>query len=223
MADEIEESEDERAIELSSISAIYPEIVIDPSAPFSASIAICIEPIKPLAITFSPLVNGAPLDVLTPPISNPSEDTDFLNRDFHIQRVTSGGLVQDVYHLSHLPPLNLKVRLPDGYPTEQPPIFEVQTESSWLPEVKLDELRAAGHTIWEDMGRGQVVFSYIDFLREAAERSFDLEQEVEEHLEMPHSLQIPLLDFDYQAKRKKFERETFECGVCLGRWKSYDQ
>ena len=220
MADELEDSEDERAIELSSISAIYPEIVIDPSNPFSASIVICIEPLEPLAITFSPRVDEAPPDVLTPPIPNSIEETHFLGRDFHIQRITSGGLVQDVYLLSHLPPLNLKVRLPDGYPTEKPPIFEVQTESSWLPEVTLEELRAAGHTIWEDMGRWQVVFSYIDFLREAAERSFDLKNHVGELLEMPQNLQIALLDFDYQAKRRKFERETFECGVCLGRYKS---
>lgn len=219
MADELEEGEDERTIELSSVSAIYPEIVIDSSDPFSASIAICVELIKPLAITFPPGVDGAPSDVLTPPGLNLSEETHFLNTGFHVRHLTSDGLVdmvRDVYQLSHLPPLNLKIHLPDGYPTRRPPSFEIQTESSWMPEAKLEELRAAGHAIWEDLGRDQVVFSYIDFLREAAERGFDLEQDEGEELEMPNKLKIGLLDFDHRAIRMKFEQETFECGVCLG-------
>lgn len=216
MADELEESEDERAIELSSIAAIYPEIVIEPLEPFSASIEINVEPIKPLAVVFPPSADGAPpLAVLTPPTSDETEGAPLARRAFQVEHLNLDGPAHDVTHLSHLPPLKLKIWLPDGYPTHKPPIFDVFTEPLWLPNGKLEELRAAGHTIWEDTGRDQVVFSYIDYLREAAERGFDLLGH-KENLEISQSLKISLLDFDLQAKRAKFEQETFECGVCLG-------
>lgn len=217
MADELEEAEDERAIELSSISAIYPEIVIDPSDPFSASIAIRVEPIKPLPVVFPPLADGAPpSDVLTPPTSDETDGAHSDTRDFHLENLTLEDQAQDVYRISHLPSLNLTIRLPEGYPTRNAPIFDVQTSLSWLPKKNLERLRAAGHTIWEEMGRDQVVFSFIDFLREEADRGFGLLESGEERLKLPQDLKISLLDFDLQTKQAKFEQETFECGVCLG-------
>lgn len=222
MADELEEAEDERAIELSSISAIYPEISIDPSDPFSASIDIHIEPIKPLPIVFPPLADGAPpSDVLTPPTSDEHDGAHPAERDFHIEHLALDDQAQDVHHISHLPSLTLDIRLPEGYPTQKPPIFDVRTASSWLPELKLKVLKAAGHKIWEEMGRDQVVYSYIDYLREEAERGFGVLESGEECLKLPQNLRIALLDFDLQAKRAKFEQETFECGVCLGMWQTY--
>ncbi|MCJ1263612.1 translation termination inhibitor protein itt1 [Lobaria immixta] len=217
MADELEEAEDERAIELSSISAIYPEIAIDPSDPFSASIAIRIEPIKPLPIVFPPLADGAPpSDVLTPPVSDENNEAHSGTRDFHIrEHLVPEDQAQDVHHISHFPSLTLDIRLPEGYPRHKTPIFDVRTVSSWLPETILKGLRTAGHTIWEEMGRDQVVFSYIDYLREEADRGFGLLESGEDCLKLPQSLKLSLLDFDLQAKRAKFEQETFECGVCL--------
>lgn len=216
MADDFEEAEDERAIELSSIEAIYPEIVIDPSDPFSASIDIRIEPITPLPILFPALVDGgAPSDVLTPPTSDENGEA---RRDFHPENLTPDHQAQDVHLISHLPSLALDIRLPEGYPTQKPPIFNVRTASSWLPEMKLKQLRAAGRTIWEERGRDQVVFSYIDYLREQADSGFGLLEGGERYLNLPQSLKISLLDFDLQAKRAKFVEQTFECGVCLGVW-----
>lgn len=221
MADELDEAEDERAIELSSISAIYPEIVIDPSDPFSASIDIRIEPVKPLRIVFPSLADGAlPLDVLTPPTSDENDEAHSAERDFHIEHLTPDDQAQDVHHISHLPPLILHIRLPEGYPTQKAPLFDVRTASSWLPELNLKELKAAGYTIWEEMGRDQVVFSYIDYLREKADRGFGLLEGGEDSLKIPQNLKIALLDFDLQAKRAKFVQETFECGVCLGMWRT---
>lgn len=217
MADEFETQEDERASELSSISAIYPEITIDPSDPYSASIDIRVEPLKPLAISFPPLADpGAASGILTPPTSEGSGDAALAKRDLPAARNAPAGLPQDVHRLSHLPPLTLKIRLPDGYPTQRPPLFDLQMASSWLPEKNLAKLRDAGQSIWEEMGKDQVVFSYIDFLREAAEQAFDLPEAWEETVIVPQNLKIALLDFDRQSKRAEFERKTFECGVCLG-------
>lgn len=189
MADEMEDLDDERAIELSTIAAIYPELVVNSADPFSASIDIPVEPIKPLRIDFANLVEGAVLENI---------------------------IETDIHHLSHLPSLTLRICLPVGYPTRKPPVFDVHTQPAWLPDAKLGELSTVGHTIWEEMGRDQVVYSYIDYLRDAAEKGFSLVQNSREKLYLPQESKAAFLDFDLKAKRAKFERETFECGVCLG-------
>lgn len=217
MADELEIQEDERASELSSISAIYPEIIIDPADPYSASIDIRVKPIKPLAISFPPLADpGAASGILTPPTSEGSGDAALVKRVLPAAPNAVTSLPQDAHRLSHLPPLTLKIRLPDGYPTQQPPVFDLQMALPWLPEKNMVKLRDTGHSIWEEMGRDHVVFSYIDFLHEAAGQAFDLPEAWEETVIVPQNLKIALLDFDRQAKRAEFERKTFECGVCLG-------
>ena len=213
MADDIGDVEDERAIELSSIAAIFPELIIDLSNPFSASLDISVEPIEPLAVLFPTSATEG----------QPAAHPKFAAKDQPLSTVVvvdaqlarAETPTQDVNYLSHLPPLTLQISLPDGYPAEKPPVFEINTQFSWLPESKLQELRDAGYNIWEEMGRDQVVFSYIDFLREAAEKGFDLVEREGGFLEVPQDLKVSLLDFDLKTKRAKFEQETFECGVCL--------
>lgn len=219
MADDNEDGEDERAVELASLAAIYPELVVDEkgSDPFSATISIEVEPVEPLSIRF-PSADGAPPVGLVPTPHSVEEEIDQLEvGDIKNDILTK----ENVSRLSHLPALNLRLSLPDGYPAEKPPVFYLESQYSWLPDQKLQELREAGHTIWEDLGRDQVVFSYIDHLREAAERGFDMAQADDQVLEVSPDLKVSLLDFDLKAKRAKFERETFECGICLGR--SYQQ
>lgn len=217
MTGNTEDSEDERAIELSAISAIYPELVIDSSDPFSASIDIRVEPIKPLAVIFLPSETEAnPPGLLTPPNSDETLGVQSARNNLQKRPALAEVQDQEIHHIANLPPLTLKICLQDGYPTQKPPIFNVRPKPTWLPEIKLKELGAAGLSIWEDMGRDQVVFAYIDHLRDAAEQGFNLVQEGQGYLEMPQNIKIGLLDFDLQAKRAKFEQETFECGVCLG-------
>lgn len=212
MADDLGELEDERAIELSSIAAIFPELTIDPATLFTAYIDISVEPVEPLAVLFPSLAAGGQPAVH--PDYNAKGQLRLTGLGVDARQATAKELAQDVNYLSHLPPLTLQVSLPHGYPAENPPIFEVYTQSSWLPESKLQELRDAGHNIWEDIGRDQVVFSYIDYLRDAAEKGFSL---VEEGgvWEVSQDLKVSLLDFDLKAKLAKFKQETFECGVCL--------
>jgi E3 ubiquitin-protein ligase RNF14 len=216
MADDLDEPEDDRAVELSAISAIYPELIIDSTDPFSASISIAVEPIEPLTVAFLPLENGgSQTGLLTPSISDDTEDQvarQIVSAEPHQEDVAN----QDIHRLSHLPPLTLKIHLQDGYPSQKPPLFHLDAETPWIPETKLRELRHVGSSIWEDMGRDQVVFSYIDHLREAAERSFDVIQKGSVCLEVSQNCKIALLGFDSRLKRAKFEQETFDCGVCLG-------
>lgn len=215
MADELEEGEDERAVELVSLAAIYPELVIDNTAsdPFSANISIEVEPVEPLSIWF-PSADGAPP---VGPLASPDSIIEGISQLKIGANGAALAITDDVHRLSHLPALNLRLSLPEGYPAQKPPVFYLESQYSWLPEQKLQELREAGHTLWEDLGRDQMVFSYIDHLRDAAERGFDMAQADDQVLEISPDLKVSLLDFDLKAKRAKFERETFECGICLGR------
>ena len=214
MADDLEDGEDERTVELASLAAIYPELTLDApgSDPFSATIAIAVEPVKPLSIRF-PSADGVP--PAEPPALSHLNIDGLPQSDFGGERVASPGK-EDVSQLSHLPALDLRLSLPEGYPADKPPVFHLTSQYSWLPEHRLGELREAGHTLWEELGRDQVVFSYIEYLREAAERGFDMAQADDQVLVISPDLNVSLLDFDLKAKRAKFERETFECGICLG-------
>lgn len=213
MADDPDATEvdDERTLELSTVAAIYPELLVDPEGvdPFSACLEVSVEPIAPLLIRF-PTADGAPLGGLPTPPDSVSTGND------HIKAPNDGETAQDIHHLSHLPPLNLQISLPEGYPAENPPVVQLESQCSWLPEKRIQELTEAVQTTWEDMGRDQAVFSYIDHLREAAERGFDLVKDEAQALDVSADLKVALLDYDLKAKRTKFERETFECGVCLG-------
>lgn len=188
--------EDERAEELSSISAIFPELVINPSQPFEASLDIPVNPTTPLDVIFT-AVNSPP----TPPPSEPNAD------DGPLQASTQ-------HQLSYLPPLHLKVALPADYPVHKPPVVSLSADPSWLPRGTIDHLEKEVEVLWEDYGHVQTVFAYIDFLQQAAERALDLTSDGSS-LKLDPYLRVPLLNFDATVRREKFENTTFECGVCL--------
>lgn len=201
-------TDDEREEELSSIAAIFPELALDPQNPFKASIDLAVAPSSPLAVTFPPAVDGAPPTSLPTPPASDNEGP------FSVAGVPKAP-VNEIHRLSYLPPLRLQVTLPDGYPAEKPPHFDISTSPTWLPDTTLKKLVDEGPVLWEEYGRGQVVFAYIDFLQQAAERCFDLVGDEGAIIEAAEEMKIPLLDYDIKAKREKFEKETFDCGVCL--------
>ncbi len=214
MIDDPEALEDERAVELSSIAAIFPELVID-SVDFSrASIDIPVSPAQPLTVLFPPLAGGAPPDDLpTPPHSDRVSGSGLVEGDERTQAAPKLDVAKDIQHLSHLPPLSLDIQLPVGYPAESPPVFHLSTSPPWLPTTVLEQLKDRGDKLWEDVGRSQVVFDYIDHLQQAAEQGFGLT----DITKIAQEFKIPLLDFDSTTKRQKFEQETFDCGICLGK------
>lgn len=186
--------DDEREEELSSIAAIFPELVIDSDNPFVASIDLPVVPSSPLAVRFP----AAPLP--TPPGSDHEKD--------EIAVVA----LQDTHKVEHLPPLHLRVALPPGYPADTPPQVTLSTTTDWLPTATIKDLEDECAKLWEDYGRCQILFSYIDFLQQSAERAFDLN---ETGLDLDPSLKPALLDFDAKTKKHNFDHETFDCGVCL--------
>ncbi|KAL8968113.1 MAG: hypothetical protein Q9183_002620, partial [Haloplaca sp. 2 TL-2023] len=214
MADDLEEAEDERAIELDSISAIYPELVVDSTDPFSASIDVPVDLIKPLDVSFPLLADGAaPAGLPTPPDSHDQEILKDGDVEHRPQFPTQG--MQESHQLSHLPPLRLHIALPAGYPTDEPPQLDLATDVAWLPVDILEKLKDDGVDMWEEMGRSQVLFAYIDHLREASENGFGLGKSNTEPLRMSPELKLELLDFDIKAKSARFDAATFDCGVCL--------
>lgn len=185
--------EDPRDIELSTISAIYPELQLDQDDSHKLSIELPVSLSKPVTVLF-PAVAGLPPS-LTP---------------------TTVAAEADSQALSNLPALQVNITLPDGYPQDEPPRVSISTSPSWLSRDILRKLETNITRLWEDIGRDQVIFTYIDDLQRASDNVFGL-VDSKGTLEVAPDHKLSLLDYDINAKRKAFERETFECGICLGK------
>ncbi|KAK5056654.1 hypothetical protein LTR84_012186 [Exophiala bonariae] len=204
MNDNSNVSEDERSEELSSVASIFPELVADPNDPYTATLDLPVTPIEPLRILFRPATDGAPL---TPPTSAEQEQ-DNLNERPRVQQ-----LVQlDSHNLCHLPPVTLRITLPEGYPTTKSPNVSLSVSPPWLPESTLKRLSEDVSRLWEEVGKDLVLYTYIVHLQEEAESAFRL---AGPNLSLSSTLRLELLDFDLKTKQLHFERETFDCGICL--------
>lgn len=192
-----QEAYDERETELSTLSAIFPELLIDIGDPFSASIDLAVVPSSQISVVFPESSDGAPFS------ANPTEP----------QRPAAIQLESHV--LSYLPSIHVHITLPSGYPAETPPVFELSTSPPWLPSEVIARLKSDGERLWNEFGHDQVVYAYIDHLQQSAETAFGVTDD-NEHLQIPQDYKISILDYDIQAKKAAFEKETFDCGVCLG-------
>jgi E3 ubiquitin-protein ligase RNF14 len=175
---------DDREEELSSLTAIFPEIEISDSDRFSFSLDIPVTPAEPPQVRFSSS--------------------------------------KHVITLSHLPHLRLDMTLPVDYPTKQAPIIKLSSNPAWVPGAKLGELRDQATDLWEQYGRSQMAFDFIDSLQQAAERVFDLAAGSDNVLDLDGSMQQVIIKFNKEAAKKVFDAETFDCGVCLDPKKGLD-
>lgn len=216
MEDDPGAADDERAIELSSIAAIFPELILDPKSPYDATLSVAVSPSPPLKIRFHQSAEtGLPV-LPTPPTSvETDEDIDAVAGTKHKAVQTNVDAAEDVHSLAHLPPLILHIHLPEGYPPTKPPEFELSTSPPWIPKTKLENMKVDGLRLWQELGKYQVVFTYIDHLRQLAENGFNLAGDLQCDVSLSSDMKLALLDFDLKTKRELFERETFNCGVCL--------
>ena len=192
--------DDPREVELECISAIFPEIVLG-TDPFTASLEIPVHPTIPVKVVFPVSAELAPLP--TPPYSETSDEARQANQEVNLE----------THNLNYLPSLHLHLVLPEGYPAERPPIFRLSTSPEWLSEEQIENLQVKGAHMWEENGRTEMVFDYIDSLQQAAENAFGCGEGKE--FEVPQEYKITLLDYDIKATQAAFEKETFDCGVCL--------
>jgi E3 ubiquitin-protein ligase RNF14 len=202
------EMEDQRQEEIDCITAIFPEITIDPENPFRASLELPVHPHHPVEVLFPATPEGPDQDdIPTPPLSATSSEE---------EPQPAATINVDSHRLSYLPSLQLHITLPEGYPETHPPEFELSTSPPWLSRSSLDELEASGLRMWEEVGHDLVVFGYIDSLQQAAETAFGFGEEGNV-LEISQDHRISILDFDIKASQAAFDKETFDCGVCLGK------
>lgn len=115
-----------------------------------------------------------------------------------------------VERLAYLPSLHVQLDLPVEYPNEASPHVKITTSPQWLPESSAQKLADGVKLLWDEYGRGMVLFAYISSLQEQAEACFGVDE-----LSLPTSMRNQLLDYNQQMKRELFDRETFDCEVCL--------
>ncbi|KAF2971169.1 hypothetical protein GQX73_g2364 [Xylaria multiplex] len=188
--------EDPRDIELSTITAIYPELQLDENDPHRLSIELPVSLSKPLTVLFPAVAGAAPLaPAQTAPVVTAAADV-------------------DSQALSNLPALQVNITLPNGYPQDKPPNVSISTSPPWLSNDIIRRLETEVVRLWEEIGRDQVIFTYIDDLQRSSDDVFGL-VDSKGTLEVTPDHKIALLDYDINAKRKAFEKETFDCGICL--------
>ena len=228
-----ESAEDERSVELSSIAAIFPELQIDAENQHAATLDLEVKPCNPFPVLFAqPIVDvdGGTLSqdgdgalLPTPPASRKNSALD------PVDEPVAQPIPTETRSFTHLPPLHLEIELPVGYPEDRPPIFRVSSQGHWLPPHVLQRLDKAGQTLWDEYGRVQVVFSYIDLLQQEADEGFgystDASPSTSFHpqsstnpslaLTLAASLKDPLTAFEATAKLATFNAGTYDCGICL--------
>ncbi|KAB8416356.1 hypothetical protein FH972_024875 [Carpinus fangiana] len=181
MADE----DDERDEELSSIAAIFPELLLDPHQSHTATLDLDVCPTTPL-------------------------QADWLRLDSCIDGEDIKS-VEGTTTLQHLPPLAMRIYLPDGYPDVKPPTVSLMTTPEWLPNDVVARLELAVGELWEDYGRSQIVFAYIDMLQSEAEAAFGSASP----LQLPLHLKRALIEFNDDKNRRVFEQGSYHCSICL--------
>ncbi|KZM26684.1 RBR-type E3 ubiquitin transferase [Ascochyta rabiei] len=117
---------------------------------------------------------------------------------------------QDVQRLAYLPTLHVEILLPVEYPNYGPPHISITTTPPWLPDACAQKLADEATSIWDEYGGGMVLFAYITSLQERAEACFGVDE-----LTLPASMREELLAYSKRMKRELFDKETFDCEVCL--------
>jgi E3 ubiquitin-protein ligase RNF14 len=158
------------------------------------------------------------LESIYPELSRDSSNPFSARLDLIVAPITPLAVIfepeQTVYHLPHLPPLCIEVVLPEGYPKQHPPTFKLTTTPPWIPDPVLERLEQDGKLLWEEYGDMPMLFAYISQLQETAEMAFGLADQGAP-MKLPSPLKTAILDLSNQIKRETFEKETFDCGVCL--------
>ncbi len=203
--------EDPRYIELSSLEAIFPEIQrVSEHDPYAISLELPVNPTKAVVVFFPAVNDGTAPGGHIEAAAGQNGETHANGPGLHAAQV-----VVDSHELAYLPSIHLQITLGPSYPAEEPPRVAISTTPPWLPASTVARLEGDGVRLWEEMGRDLVAFTYIDHIQQSADDVFGLVGE-KGSLEIDPQHKIAILDYDIEAKRKAFNNETFDCGVCLG-------
>lgn len=180
--------DDVRQEELKTLVSIYPELLIDPSDAFTVTLELPVSPENPLLVRFA----------------KP-------DRPQQLQAVIDAPEAAHELKFAHLPPLLLHSTLPLEYPADSPPVVKLSAHLDWIPREKISELEHEVLSLWEEYGRGPVLFFCIDHLQQAAERGFDLDG----RLTLPAAREDELVMFNRRSIETIFNAGTYDCGICL--------
>lgn len=198
--DPTDDGDDSRRVELETLEAIFPELrqVGGDASPFDFELDIPVELAVPLTVTFPPAGNAVDEDQPSLP-----------------GQAAAAPAQLDSLQVSHLPPISIRVSLPAGYPESCPPQVLLKTTPRWLRDETLAQLQEDAPRLWEEMGRDMVAYTYIDHIQRGAEDVFGTIG-ADGTLAVDPEHKLAVLDYDIKAKKAAFEKETFECGICLG-------
>ena len=180
----------ERQEELSSLSAIYPELAIDVENQYAASLEIPVILATSITIEERSISHGG---AQSAPTISPKPN-------------------EKAHKVSYLPPLRLTFALPESYPCSEAPAVSLCTSPQWLAPSVLEDLARFAQKLWEEYGRQQVMFAFIDHLQQSAQSCFEF---IQGSACYSRETLLGLLEFDAAAKRKNFLRQTYDCGICL--------
>ncbi|CAK7223859.1 hypothetical protein SCUCBS95973_005321 [Sporothrix curviconia] len=221
--DEIDYS-DLRAVEISTLRAIYPELVIDAEDRYTFTLEVPVNPANAVTVAFPAtgiIENAAPMSAGPSTASYAAaavaaavaaSGAGVSSGNHHAQEKNR---VVDTHELSFLPSLHLRVTLPESYPEGKPPSVVVAAVPPWLPSAVVARLEDDCARLWEEMGHDQVVFTYVDHIQQAADdRVFGLVNK-NGYLAVGTEHKVSILNYDVAAKQTAFDKETFGCGICL--------
>ncbi|KAL0465678.1 RWD domain-containing protein [Neurospora intermedia] len=223
-----DDSDSPRDTELSSLIAIYPEIQHPRSDdPYAMAIDVPVNPSKPVLVYFPAAADSNPdpraqgnfqqngaSHINGSASGGPSNGTDRVGGAGSAEGAGAGAGALDRHEVAHLPPVHLEIIFGPGYPAEKPPVITISADPPWLSKDTIKRLEDDGPRLWEEMGRDMVGFTYIDHIQQAAENVFELVDE-KGTLEVDPQHRIAIMDYDIRARRAAFEKETFNCMVCL--------
>ncbi|CAK7243009.1 MAG: hypothetical protein STHCBS139747_004515 [Sporothrix thermara] len=225
MDDEIDYS-DLRAVEIGTLRAIYPELVVDADDKYTFTLEVPVNPANAVTVAFpaTGIIENAASMATGPSTASTASYAVAAAAAMAVSDASASmsngsqlqdGRVVDTHQLAFLPSLQLRVTLPESYPEEKPPSVVVTTVPPWLPSAVVVRLENDCARLWEESGHDQVVFSYVDHIQQSADdRLFGLVNE-NGYLAVDMVHKVSILNYDVAAKQAAFERETFGCGICL--------
>ncbi|KOS19233.1 E3 ubiquitin-protein ligase itt1 [Escovopsis weberi] len=204
---EANDDEDARTVELETLEAIFPELRRLEPRGFSFELELPVAPAAPVTVLF-------PAATANPQVAPVSAAAVVAGAAAAAAAAAAAPAAEDSLQVTHLPPLSCRIVLPDGYPAERAPEVKISTTPQWLSSETVTRLEEDAPRLWEEMGRDLIAFTYIDHVQRAADDVFGAITS-EGNLEIHPDHKLAVLDYDIKAKRAAFEKESFECGVCL--------
>ncbi|KAF2672430.1 hypothetical protein BT63DRAFT_195454 [Microthyrium microscopicum] len=175
---------DERDAEIEVCQAIWPELTQGQEDPYLLNLVVDVELNDPLELLF--------------------KEPETVHGEGNVNYVSE--------KVKYLPPLQVAIALPSGYPETAPPQVSISTTPSWLPREKLQELEDLAFSLWKT-GTSDILYCYIERIFEQPQDHFGYTSGIK----IGSELRLSLLEFQASVIKAAFDASTIACTVCLER------